>query len=285
MRRVDEDGIAHALRAAGSPPLTTRRSRPPTRPPTRTPTKPVSEEGGRSGFCRTRSGKAISERLSRRSCATTLHGPRTGSDTERLAATSPPNEPFTVSVAAEREEGYRGHSTRASRCWPTTTRARSSEPRWPSAARLASRPARSCPPASGSSASTDSAIPTVPIGGHPNRHRHGCPATRTLWYVASTQMEGYSSLTWRVRNGSTTVWSSWHIRDTGDFEIPSSPSALTGSSTFRVDTPWRYRGTHHPITVQAACRFPRPLSDKHAQPAQLVRGLSMAGDGKRDRES
>ena len=66
---------------------------------------------------------------------------------------------------------------------------------------------------------------------------------------------------------------------------PSSPSALTGSSTFRVDTPWRYRGTHHPITVQAACRFPRPLSDKHAQPARRVRGLSMAGDGKRDRES
>ena len=61
-----------------------------------------------------------------------------------------------------------------------------------------------------------------------------------MWYVASTHREGYASINCRVRNGSTTVSRSWHIRDTCDFEIPSSPRALTSSSTLAQleETSW-----------------------------------------------
>ena len=52
------------------------------------------------------------------------------------------------------------------------------------------------------------------------------PSTRTLWYVASTQRYRCSPVSGRVRNAATTVSSSPQIRDTSDFEIPSSAQRL-----------------------------------------------------------
>jgi hypothetical protein len=43
-----------------------------------------------------------------------------------------------------------------------------------------------------------------------------------------------------VRKAATTVSSSPQMRETSDFEIPSTPKAFNRSSTFRVETPWTY---------------------------------------------
>jgi hypothetical protein len=42
----------------------------------------------------------------------------------------------------------------------------------------------------------------------------------------------------RIRKAVTAASSSAQIRDTSDLEIPSTPSAFTRASTFRVETPW-----------------------------------------------
>ena len=63
------------------------------------------------------------------------------------------------------------------------------------------------------------------------------PSTRTLWYVASTHRYRCPPVNGRVRNAATTGSSAPQIRDTSDFEIPSTPRALTRASTFRVETP------------------------------------------------
>ena len=58
----------------------------------------------------------------------------------------------------------------------------------------------------------------------------------------------------RVRNASTSGSSSAQIRETSDFDTPSSPSAFISSSTFRVETPCTYASWMTASTAYSARR-------------------------------
>jgi hypothetical protein len=85
----------------------------------------------------------------------------------------------------------------------------------------------------------------VPVRGHPGRHDHGLghdPVIDAgLAVVASRNMyRNACPARLRSRNAATSVSRSAQIRDTSDLEIPlSAPSALTRSSTLRVEVPCR----------------------------------------------